>query len=235
MNRSRSRKVKRSRSQKTKKIKKKVFLILGTSSTGKTSLIQNYLLPNTPHSVYVWADGIFDDLTKEFAHVRGLQWKELKPMVRPRMIEEVKKIQNKIVFVDDITPDLLDIDVPNKHSILLYTPLHQLARQAKSRKAGDSRPLAGVLNSFIDFYTTDPTEESIEIDIISKDDIADFLDQEKMTEKIKEKAFKKACRKMKLKGDDDVPLYTRRHFDTVVNTEGLSTEEVYHKIKRLFK
>jgi hypothetical protein len=35
-----------------------VFLILGTSSTGKTSLIRNYLLPNIPHSVYVWAGSV---------------------------------------------------------------------------------------------------------------------------------------------------------------------------------
>jgi len=223
----------RKRSRPRRQPKKKVFWILGTSSTGKSSLTKRYLLPNVPHSVYLSTDNIWDELVKTCP--RGVPWREyIIPLVYPTLFQHIKDIKNKVNFVDDNNPNLLDADIPNSHFILLYTPLPQLLRQIKSRT--DYRPITGVLANFSQFYTTSPTSESILVDTISKKDIQDYLtaDPRDATALQREKAFKKACRAMKIKGDARLPLYTRRYFDTVVNTLGLSNEGVYQKIKHLF-
>lgn len=215
--------------------RKKVFLILGTSSTGKSSLINKYILPNVPNSISISADEIFDELLKTAP--LGIPSKELKPLVLPLMIQHIQDVKHKKVFVDHVDIELLSYDIPNRHTILIYTPLRQLAKQASVRTSSEGRrPLDGVLRQFSNFYTCEPNDESVLVDTISKEDILDFLTLDKygLTSLKREKAFKKACRKMKIKSEKRLSLYTRYSFDTVINTQGLKSAEVYEKLSHLF-
>ena len=151
-----------------------ILILVGTSTAGKSYIIDNYLLPNIPNSIAVTADGVFKELVKE--HPRT-PYKDIKPLVNDRLAQEIRKESKKhFVIVDHIFLNFLDkISNLNYHLVLIYTPLEQIAINLKKRPAGDKRFALGILDTFCEFYTRANQQDEI-IDVISYNDIIKLLE-----------------------------------------------------------
>jgi hypothetical protein len=225
--------------------KNKIIFLAGSSSAGKTSLIKNYILSNFSNINYISSDDVFEELKLEFPRTPYAKIKTLVPeRFKNKIIdsinlnEKIKKDKNKInlnekILIDDIKLDLLDSDIEGIYSILIFTNLNNLAKNAFSRNANDRRPLDSVLRSFTNIYTSEPLCEPITK--ISRKEIKNFLDlDDTLSEKVKEKALISACEELNLTNDKQTDIYPRKKFNMIINTTNLSQSDIYNKIKYLF-
>jgi hypothetical protein len=147
-----------------------IFFILGSSSVGKSRLIQ-WLLQNIPSSTAVVGDKIFPQVRTRLVNEANKQLKAGSPwpykdpgqfhqVVQDETKKEIVKQLNTVpntrtVFVDDIISNvqryIKNLKKPFK-VILIGTTLKQLNANILARAHDDTRSAASVLTEVIDYY-----------------------------------------------------------------------------------
>ena len=139
-----------------------VIVLLGTSSSGKSTFLERDLLPRTPSLTPVTADGIFDLLRTEHPYTPNAKLQKLVP---ERLLQEIEAARTcGDVIVDHVVSDFVQHIPQPVFVIAFYTPLKTVMKLNLRRRPGDARSMFGILKTFVELYkhSNDPRDEPLE-------------------------------------------------------------------------
>lgn len=159
-------------------MKPPIFLIIGTSSSGKTTVINETIKHLSYKCVMIDPDDIFHELQIKNPHMNNKQIRKLYP---GRFMDEVKsqKYRKYIIFIPFIDhrfdSELEEIKSHDLYVILWYTNLVKTIEYSKNRR--DARPLDGIIKTFLELYIVDG-------DDCNADEVIDTIDNKKVISEI---------------------------------------------------
>lgn len=203
-------------------MKQQLIFILGPSSVGKSTVIQNIKEKNIEYMKYISVDDIFDEL--KINHIGP--WKTIKPKVRPNAIEKIKKDkETKIFIIDDNECGIYDYF--NKHCdeydiklFILYANLRILNNRIKTREI--PRTKLGVISNLTDFFIYKSINKKTELKL-SYNDILSFLDKDEINAM---KIYKKFNLPKELIENKKYTLNVKNNSAILINTDKKSPNEI---------
>lgn len=106
-------------------MKYNIILFYGPSSVGKTTLANR--LKQYMKFLFISADNIYDDLSKNYNGSPVNKIKNIKKLIRPTMIDIIKKEKNKaLIIIDDNDPLIIKLLIKNNIKfviVVLYVSL----------------------------------------------------------------------------------------------------------------
>lgn len=220
---------------------KRIVLLTGTSSVGKTTLVREALGSGpVPGLTRLNCDDLGAAVLQEYTE-KKLQYTDYLKAVRPRIWQAIREAwgdeATRVVLIDDVRFDLVsDLSDLPLEVVLLYAPLATMARNALSRPPNDERPFVNLLKQFKAMYGPTPlTAGQPALDTVSRADFKSFLAADSKTgyqaARI-EKEVSAASRHFHLPTEDaSASVYARAPVQLLINLKRTAFQEAATQLR----